>query len=347
MTTVEGRERSGADLEWCHEAVQNVSRTFAITINELNPPMSDYICVGYLLCRIPDTVEDTDRIPASEQSDLLRTYASVFDDESSTGTDDFLAAVDPWLPDTDSADWRVVEQTTRVVETFRSLPADARELLRAPVVELVEGMAEFVDRYKEAGGLRIRSIDELEEYCWYAAGTVGRFITDLTVRDADPEAAETMRETSTSFANLLQLVNVAKDVRGDFEEENNVYLPAEWLNEEGVEPEKVTAPENTTRVARVIQRVTDRAAGYLDDTEAYLQAMPQTRGNTLSAWAIPCMLAVGTIRELRERPEEVLEGGVKISRQEVYAIRKCFEEGVEPEDIPDLREEIADGPYEG
>ena len=58
----------GTDLDWCHEAVQGVSRTFALTVDVLDEPMASYICVGYLLCRVPDTVEDADHIPPAEQA---------------------------------------------------------------------------------------------------------------------------------------------------------------------------------------------------------------------------------------------------------------------------------------
>ena len=32
------------DLEWAHTSIQNVSRTFAITIEILDDPMASYIC---------------------------------------------------------------------------------------------------------------------------------------------------------------------------------------------------------------------------------------------------------------------------------------------------------------
>jgi len=334
------------DLAWCHDAVQGVSRTFAITIDQLEAPTADYICVGYLLCRVADTVEDAEHVPPTEQAALLRTYEAVLDPEDDTDIDQFRADVDEWIPEDRTADWDVVANAPRVLRTFRALPADAREGLRDPVREMVEGMAEFVERYEETGGLRIKTVDELEEYCWYAAGTVGTLITDYVVRDASPEEAETMRQTSRSFALLLQLVNVAKDVTDDFREENNVYLPREWLREEGVDADAVCDPENTPAVATVIERVTSHASGYLDDAQRYLEVVPESRGNRLSAWAIPYLLAVGTIRELRENPEDVVrEGGVKVSREEVFALIERFQGGVDRSEIADLRRQIEQEPY--
>jgi len=348
MDTEPPRGRSGdPDLEWCFEAVQGVSRTFAITIDVLEEPMASYICVGYLLCRVADTVEDAGHIPPEEQADLLELYDRALDPEDPTTVGEFREAVDPHVPEGGDEDWAVVERSPRVVATFESLGEDAQSAIYPPVSELVTGMAEFVERHADHGGLRIRTIDELEEYCWYAAGTVGELITNLLAQDVDDRRAEILRANARGFALLLQLVNVAKDVSDDFREENNVYLPASWLRENDVSPSNVTDPENETAVAGVIQRVTRHARGYMDDAQRYLEVLPESQGNTLEAWAIPYLLAVGTSRELLERPEDVVrEGGVKVSRGEVMALIQALTSGdVERERLGELRSEIAEEPY--
>jgi farnesyl-diphosphate farnesyltransferase len=336
-------ETARADLEWCYDAVQGVSRTFAITIDELEEPTARHICVGYLLCRVADTVEDAGHVPPADQADLLETYERALDPEESTTVEEFRSAVDPWLPAPEerSEDWSVVAHAPRVVATFERFDPEPRERVRPPVRELVAGMAEFVERYAAAGGLRIETVEELEEYCWYAAGTVGTLVTNLVGRDVDPAVDDCLRENARSFALLLQLVNVAKDVADDYREENNVYLPTRWLREAGVDPEAVADPENAPAVARVVTRVVDRATGYLDGAQTWLETMPERDGNTLAAWAIPFLLAVATLRELRARPEDVVrESGVKIEREEVHAVIAAFHEGVERSALAELRERI-------
>lgn len=327
------------DLEWCYGVVQDVSRTFALTVAELDEPMARDICVGYLLCRIADTVEDATHIPPAEQSALLACYGRVLDSESEVGVERFREEVAEWIPDDPDDDWQVVEQAPRVVRTFEQLPADAREAMRPPVRELVDGMEMFVDRYEDEGGLRLQTVEELEEYCWYAAGTVGTLVTGLLVDDANRGVRETLRENARSFALLLQLVNVAKDVAVDYEEENNVYLPQELLAEHDLTPTDIDGGDSDA-FGPVIRTVVERAEGYLDGAQAWLGAMPETRGNTLSAWAIPYLLAVGTIRELKQRPADVIEnGGVKVTRAEVRALLATFATDPDPS-VADLRRRI-------
>ena len=347
MTTSQSRSTEDADMEWCYEAVHGVSRTFSITVDRLEEPMARQICLGYLLCRVADTIEDAGQIPPEEQSRLLESYDHVLDPEDPTDAEAFVEAVEPWLPAPEdrSDDWEVVARTPRVVATYESLDEEPREIMREPVRELVDGMAMFTSRYAEEGGLRLQTLEELEEYCWYAAGTVGTLITGLVSRGASPERAAELRDNARSFALLLQLVNIAKDVETDYHEENNVYLPAEWLAEEDVDAERVTDEANHGGVTRVIQRVAGRAEGYLDGAHRYLEAVPERHGNTLSAWAIPYLLAVGTLRELHERPEDVVrEGNVKISRAEVYALLQQFEGDTSRAHLDELRSKMAQQP---
>ncbi|APX95615.1 phytoene/squalene synthase family protein [Natronorubrum daqingense] len=345
MTTGQHEPPTDADLEWCYDAVHDVSRTFSITIDRLEEPMAKHICLGYLLCRVADTIEDAGHIPPEAQTELLTTYDQLLDPTADQTVADFMSDVEPWIPDERTDDWDVVAETPRILRTFESLEEEPREIMREPVRELVDGMAMFTSRYAEEGGLRLQTLEELEEYCWYAAGTVGTLITGLVARGASQERAAEMRANARSFALLLQLVNIAKDVESDYHEENNVYLPAEWLEEEDIDIEQVTDDSNQRGVTNVIKRVTGRAETYLDDAHRYLEVVPETHGNRLSAWAIPYLLAVGTMRELRERPEDVIrDGDVKVSRAEVYALLQTFEGEISRAALADLRKEMAEKP---
>ena len=343
-----GREHGPgeADLAWCHEAVQGVSRTFALTVDVLEEPMASQICVGYLLCRVADTVEDAGHIPPEAQSDVLRTYRRAIDPDDATDIGAFREAVDEWLPAERDEDWTVVAEAPTIAATFEELDPEAQAAIVPPVLEMVDGMAMFVDRHATEGGLRIDDRDELEQYCYYAAGTVGNLITNLLTRgDIGEERANRLRETAEEFGLLLQLVNVSKDVYDDYTEENNVYLPAEWLEAEGVDQERVVHPENRESSARVVDRTADYARSFLDDAQAYLETMPLSNGNTMEAWTVPYLLAVGTLRELSSRPEDALtETGVKISRQEVFAVMAVAGDAGR-DSLAELRQTISRTPF--
>lgn len=352
------------DLAWCHEAVQDVSRTFAITIDVLEEPTSSFVCVGYLVCRIADTIEDSSALSPAVKADLLGRYDRVLDPSDGFDVAAFADAVEPHVPDAESDDWAVVTNAPRVIETFERFSPGVREAIRPPTRELVGGMRAFVQRYADSGGIRIQSVAELEEYCYYVAGTVGHLVTNLHVHEAggtrqdsairdasgaravldlDGTVADRLRATAEEFGLLLQLVNVAKDVYADYTDEDNVYLPAGWLDEVGTSQETVLRDDDAQEVASVVRRTAEHARSYLDDAQTYLETLSEVDHDAFEAWAIPFLLAVGTLRELSVRPADALTpGGVKISRAEVAAVVRAVTVD-RSQSLAALRESVRNG----
>jgi farnesyl-diphosphate farnesyltransferase len=336
------------DLDWCHDAVQGVSRTFAVTVDVLDEPMSSQICLGYLLCHVADTVEDAGHIPPAEQVALLEQYEAVLDPTAAATMAGFRDAVDEWLPAPANRndDWEVVAQSETVWATFTEQPEGVQQAIRPPVCEMVDGMATFIDRYADQGGLRIETPAEIDRYCYYAAGTVGVLITNLLTRsDISAEREKRLYDTAEGFGLFLQLVNVSKDVYDDFTSENNVYLPREWLREAGVEQDAIIDPENRADAAAIVKRTADHAREYADDAAAYIESMPLTNGNTLAAWLVPFLLGVGTLRELDARPADALtDRDIKVSRPEVFAVIEAAE-AADQSAVDELRSRIEQEPY--
>lgn len=311
-----------SDLEWCHETVGLVSRTFAISIDLLDEPMSTTLCVGYLACRVADTIEDEPMLSSGEKARLLSRYGRVLDPSDRTNVDDFVRSVETIADTPASDDWFLVANSRRVIRTFENLPAGARDAITPPARELVDGMRMFVERYANEEGIRIQTEAELEEYCYYVAGVIGRLITNLQLWNGNVDgSAEQLRDLSESCGQLLQLVNIAKDVHADYADEGNVYLPASWLADVGVSQEEIVADANREAVVSVVERTAERARSYLDDGQVWLESLSTDDETMLKACTVPFLLAVATLRELAERPEDTLSGGgVKISRKEVMTI---------------------------
>jgi len=155
---------------------------------------------------------------------------------------------------------------------------------------------------------------------------------------------ERMRERSVSFGRLLQLVNIAKDVHADYTEEGNVYLPATWLAAVDVPQEEVLADAHERAVATVVERTTEHARDHLDDAQAWLESLPPGEGTMLAACSVPFLLAVATLRELADRPEDALSaGGVKISRGEVLTIVSTVTTDFDRSSLGSLRESVRRG----
>lgn len=65
-------------LVYCHFILPKVSRSFALGINSLSGEVKRCVLVGYLLCRIIDTVEDDPHLDAKLKEQYLKKVYKLF-----------------------------------------------------------------------------------------------------------------------------------------------------------------------------------------------------------------------------------------------------------------------------
>lgn len=328
-------------IEWSHRILQDVSRTFAIPIERIDQPLSNYVCAGYLLCRIPDTIEDSPNIDVEHKNEFFNAYKEALQSGKSTDTDRVIQIIEDIRPSNpyEEDHWNLVDRTDDVLEIFSSFPEDTRNGIREPVLELVEGMRIFCNRYEN--GVRIQTVDELKEYCYYVAGTVGHLLANITSTYPDGMEDE-IHERAEKYGLLLQMVNIVKDVHDDYGDENNVYVPSKLLKRYGVEEQhKLLAEENIEGTEMAMVELIEEARVYIDDARSYVTGVTKSDTSNLTSWAIPYLLAIATLRELENNTSEALtEGGVKMSKEEVFAVISSLEDA-DVDEFRKLEEKIS------
>lgn len=312
---------------WGIESLEDVSRTFALSLEFLPSPLRSYVSTAYLLCRIPDTIEDTNKLSPAEKSNLLELFESVMRREQPES--EFKRAVihtigedSPTISEY-SPDWKLVMETEKVIELYDSFDTEIKSSMEPWVIELTAGMRDFVERYAETGGVRVHSQEELEEYCYYVAGTVGHLLAEIIGVYYDVPVSDEIHQAAEEYGLVLQFVNIAKDVHDDYETENNIYLPITQLAENDVSPDEITDSDNASAVGDVVLDVVDKAESYFPKAQSFLNWFRKTvTDNTdFASFALPYLLAIATIRDLREDSDLAVEPDeVKITREEVMAI---------------------------
>jgi len=104
---------------------------------------------------------------------------------------------------------------------------------------------------------RIRTFEELYDYCYHVASVVGLTVIHIFGFD-DPRALGLAEKCGIAF----QLTNILRDVRED-SEKHRVYLPAEDLERFGVSPDTFLPAEAFLRLMEFEAR---RAREYYDDS---------------------------------------------------------------------------------
>jgi farnesyl-diphosphate farnesyltransferase len=190
--------------------LDRVSRTFALTIRMLKEPFRTYASVAYLLCRILDTVEDCETLPTETKCTYLREFCERVKENPGAPT----GAVRPLFPGPATWEERLTHHEPAILAMIRSFPPSIRDVVLHYVVEMAEGMVMFLERQNENGFLHFDTDEQLDQYCYFVAGTVGLMLNEMfaAISGADPSGA---RDTAVELGIGLQLTNIVKDMRKD------------------------------------------------------------------------------------------------------------------------------------
>jgi farnesyl-diphosphate farnesyltransferase len=300
---------------WAREILPAVSRTFALSIRFLPGMLGRAVMTAYLLDRIADTVEDDGDMPAERKAELLDAFSAALTDAPLAkefprtagdvrGSDDHVA---------------LLRRTDLVCELLRSLPPRTREIVVRWVREMVGGMRKFVLLYPH--GIRIQTLAEYREYCYYVAGTVGCMLTELWREHSTaigPREYDGLWERCQRFGEALQTVNILKDIAWDAEHENAIYIPARTLAEHGSGHETLLSAAHVEGNHAAVASFVDLAWRDLDEALEYLFRVPRRALAIRAFCVLPLLYAYATLRDLAASRAMLRAGGsVKISRSEV------------------------------
>ncbi len=315
MRNVEG---SGEAIAFCRGIISRVSRTFAIGIAVLPGDLRRAVLVGYLLCRIADTIEDDGSATAARRQELLAKFLECFDDPAKA---ERFAAESSDIA-ADASYLELMRGSKLVFDVHRSLPKKSGEIVEKWTRELSLGMSEFVGRYPS--GIRIQTMPEYRRYCYYVAGTVGHLLTDLwycnskLVKKADYER---MLVNCEAFGEGLQTINILKDIAWDMEHENAAYIPEELLRARGSSHQTILHGDWRVQNREALVALVQLAKEDIHKSLDYFNAIPKMALQIRLFCLLPILFAVATLREI-ERSTAMLQSGgaVKISRGEVRSL---------------------------
>ena len=318
-TNVPSRPAPRESVEFCREILPSVSRTFALSIRLLPGALNDAVLASYLLCRIADTIEDDHSATVERKAELLHALLAALDEPRTATT---LAAAAGELVAGERSHVDLVRGTPHVIAVYESLAPRPRARVRHWVTEMVRGMEKFVRLYPD--GIRIRTLDEYREYCYYVAGTVGNLLTDLWHEHDASIGIEEYRalwQRCREFGEALQTVNILKDIAWDATHENAIYVPEDSLRAQGSSQRTLLDPAHVERNHAAVEELIALAWRDLDSALEYFTTLPRRALRIRAFCLLPLLFAYATLRELTGSRAMLRVGGtVKISRAEVRAL---------------------------
>jgi 15-cis-phytoene synthase len=224
-----------ADLAACRALLRHGSKSFFAASLLLPRHVREPATALYAFCRVADDAVDHTDDPSAA---LLVLNAR-------------LDAIYSGAPEPDPVD--------------RALAAVARDfaLPRALLDALLQGFA------WDAADRRYANMSELTDYAARVAGTVGAMMTVLM----GGRAAATLAR-ACDLGCAMQLTNIARDV-GEDARNGRLYLPLDWLRQEGIDPESwLSAPAFDARIGRIVARLLDHAAVLYERSRDGVAALP-------------------------------------------------------------------------
>ncbi|MFK7986277.1 MAG: squalene/phytoene synthase family protein [Sandaracinaceae bacterium] len=314
------------DWAFCKESLEQVSRTFSRPIALLPDRLEVAVSLGYLLCRVADTVEDHTAVPAEQRDDLFRLFLGVL--ENGDDATPFMSAFE--AIEGDDAELRLSRQLDRAMRVFHAQDERTQAHCVRWVAEMTRGMNLYTSRRPgDDGFLALHGVSDLERYCYYVAGTVGHLLTDLFIdalgEDPDGALALALRDHAEGFATGLQLTNILKDVTDDHARQVS-FVPRPECIRNGFTVTQLLDDDVRERAHETVAPLFAIARERLDQALTYALLVPCEQVGIRLFCLLPLWMAARTLAMATGNEAMFIPGKpVKITRAEVEAlIAECL-----------------------
>jgi farnesyl-diphosphate farnesyltransferase len=285
------------------QLLKGVSRSFYLSVRFLPSRIRPAIALGYLLARASDTIADANSLAAGDRLQILnqlRAQLFTMDGSLQRGLKDCAQQ------QRDGAERILLERLDKILACASRLPEIDQGLLLEVLRGIMRGQILDIERFELGSSLRaLRSPEELEEYIYLVAGSVGEFWTKLCLRAwtrYSRTSAEKIILLGTQYGKGLQLVNILRDYPQDLRLGRS-YLPV-----------KDALSEDPNLVGLIFQEWRSVAQRYLESGAQYVRAIRPIR--VRFACALPVLIGIETLGKMRNIPSP--ERKIKVSRGRVY-----------------------------
>src|SRR3989344_124230 len=161
------------ELAFYQRHLDKVSRSFAFCIRELQSPFREWVSLSYILCRQLDTIEDAVWPDKGEQQKAFIDFESFLHNYPEK------LLLSQWMQrfpaNIPSGEKELIADSAEIFHKFHALPSELKSVLRGHVLFMSQGMQYFSKQAK----FELRSLQEVNQYCFFVAGIVGALLTDL------------------------------------------------------------------------------------------------------------------------------------------------------------------------
>lgn len=272
-------QNSGKEIDISKDITRKSKTNFLYSFTLLSKEKNDAINTVYAFCRKTDDIVDDTGSDVETKSRKLEQWKS-----------DLEAAL------AGSFKERLLNKLSTVIKEF-NIP-------HKPFFDLIRGMRMDLERS------RYETFDELYEYCYCAAGTVGLMCIEIFGYN-NPKT----REFAVALGVALQLTNIIRDVKKDADA-GRIYIPKEDMERFGYSENDLLENKYNDKFIQLMKFEADRARSYYQKANELL--VKEDKGLMFSA-RIMGHIYFDLLKRIERRKFNVFKNTAKVPR-----IKKIF-----------------------
>ena len=302
--------------------LEGTSRSFYLSLKELPREIRKQVSLLYMLARTSDTIADSE---GGEPEDLLQALESYneFTQGNSEETPD-LEELSEFQ--SNISEGLLLKNVGKVVSNISQFSESDQESIRNCLGIIIGGQILDLKRFSSGvnGIPSIEENDELDDYAYRVAGSVGEFWTQMSLdhlfKIKEENEAEIF-ENGVRFGKALQMINILRDIPADLEL-GRCYIPRRSLDEHGMSPSDLLDSSKMESFRPLYNEYLDLTDQHLDSAVQYIEMLPHSQFRLRGSCMLPVIIGKKTISLLRGRNVLDPEKKVKISRSEVKEVVK-------------------------
>tara|TARA_B100000459_G_scaffold5167_1_gene3392 strand:- start:471 stop:1466 length:996 start_codon:yes stop_codon:yes gene_type:complete len=301
--------------------LEGTSRSFYLTLKRLPKSVKGQIGLLYLLARISDTIADSGDSGGEDLLELLEDYNNRAQGHSDS-MPDFSNLSD--VQD-NPAEGLLLRGAYGPIELLEAAPAVDQELIRKCLDIIVSGQRMDLERFsnKDGSGIRaLRRYEEMDDYAYRVAGSVGEFWTEICLEhafEASQEMKEELMSSGVRFGKALQLINILRDIPEDLGI-GRCYIPTDDLEKIGLSPNDLLNSDSIDIFRPLLDLYIARTEEHLDEAVRYIGLLPHNQYRLRGACMIPVIIGQRTLALLKTQNVLDRKNRVKVSRKEIKEI---------------------------
>ncbi len=301
--------------------LEGTSRSFYLTLKRLPKSVKGQIGLLYLLARISDTIADSGDSGGEDLLELLNDYNNRAQGHSDSMPDFSNLSDVQEKPD----EGLLLRGAHGPIELLEKASVVDQELIRKCLDIIVSGQRMDLERFSDKDGSGIRSLsryEEMDDYAYRVAGSVGEFWTEICLEHAFEASAEMKNELMSSgvrFGKALQLINILRDIPEDLEI-GRCYIPTDDLEKIGLSPNDLLHSDSIDIFRPLLDRYIEITEEHLDEAVRYIGLLPHNQYRLRGACMIPVIIGQRTLALLKTQNVLDRNNRVKVSRKEIKEI---------------------------